>query len=168
MATLFLMLGYPGAGKTTTAKIISELTGAKHLSSDQLRFDMFNKPAFDQAEHDKLYQELDKQTYALLAGGNSVIYDANLNRLSHRQDKYNICKRTNAEPLIIWVQTPKALAKERAVHVERLHLIPKNETPEAMFDRISDIIEEPTSDEKFITIDGTNINNEVVKEKLGL
>ena len=30
--TLFMMFGYPGAGKTTTAEIINELTGAEHLS----------------------------------------------------------------------------------------------------------------------------------------
>lgn len=162
------MLGYPGAGKTTTAKIISKLTGAIHLSSDKLRFELFSKPAFDQAEHDKLYTELDKQTDELLSTGKDVIYDANLNRLNHRRDKYKICKLTGSTPIIVWVQTPKNIAKTRATHVERLHLIPSNETPEAMFDRISDIIEEPGDSEKYIVIDGTNVNESVVKTKLGL
>lgn len=168
MPTLYLMLGYPGAGKTTTAKVIRELTGAEHLSSDALRLELFPNPQFSQAEHDELYKILDTRTERLLREGKDVIYDANLNRQRHRQDKYDICQRTNAKSVLVWVQTSKGLAKQRASTNDRLQLVPHGETLEQMFDRIAEIIEEPTADEPFVSIDGTQVTPDYVAKTLGL
>lgn len=166
--TLYLMAGYPGAGKTHTAEIISQLSGAVHLSSDKIRTELFTKPTFDQAEHDQLYKEIDTQTEKLLAQGKSVIYDANLNRYQHRQEKYDICKRTKANPVLVWVETSKSVAKNRATHESRSHLVPKTETAEAMFERIAEIIEPPQEHEPTVKITGENITPAIVKEKLHL
>lgn len=154
-----MMFGYPGAGKTTTAEILSQLTGAVHLSSDKLRLELFPNPRFTPDEHARLYSELDQQTEVLLAKGQDVIYDANLNRKEHRVEKYAICHRTGATPKLIWVQTEKEVAKQRALHESRSLLWPKHEQPSQMFDRIADIIEPPdASAEPYMVIDGTNIN----------
>ena len=72
MPTLYLMFGYPGAGKTTVAKIIEQLTGATHLSSDEERVRLFSRPDFSQTEHEKLYDTLDRETESLLADGKDV------------------------------------------------------------------------------------------------
>ncbi len=168
MATLYMMLGYPGAGKTTAAEHIQQLTGAVHLSSDEVRTKIFENPEFSQTEHDTLYSELDRQTKELLSQGKSVIYDANLNRFQHRLEKYDICKRTGANPELIWVQTPKSLAKHRATAIGRLHLVPKNETLSEMFDRIALIIEEPGPDEPYTAIDGTKITSDYISQTLNL
>lgn len=159
-----MMLGYPGAGKTTTAKAIAELTGAEHISSDIIRTEMFTQPTFSQEEHDKLYAELDRRTEAALAEGKDVIYDANLNRLVHRQEKYDICKRTNAKSLLLWVKTPREIAKTRAVHDSRQHLWPKGEAPHDMFERIAKVIEEPDQHESFIEVDGTKVSPAYIAE----
>jgi hypothetical protein len=168
MATLYLMLGYPGAGKTTTAEVIRELTGALHLSSDKLRHELFDQPGFTQPEHDALYKELDARAEALLAQGRDVIYDANLNRYQHRWDKYQICARAGAKPVLVWVQTPKDLAKQRATAMHRLHLAPADETLSQLFDRIAGIIEEPVPDEPYTAIDGTKVTPQYVANCLGL
>lgn len=160
------MLGYPGAGKTHTAKLIEQITEATRLSSDEQRTEMFDKPDFSQEEHDKLYNYLDKKTEELLEAGKSVIYDANLNRKMHRQDKYKICEKTGAKPILVWVRTPKELAKERATHVERAHLWPKDETPHDMFDRIAGVIEKPTSEENPLEIIGQGLDAKKVEEFL--
>jgi|SRR3989344_939163 len=167
-ARLYLMLGYPGAGKTTTAEVIHELTGAVHLSSDNLRVEMFDNPVYDQTEHDALYKALDEKAETLLSSGKSVIYDANLNRYQHRQDKYAICERTGAKPVLVWVQTPKELAKQRATETNRLHLVPRDETLVQMFDRIADLIEQPIATEPFLTVDGTKVTPEYVANVLGI
>jgi predicted kinase len=102
----------------------------------------------------------------LLRDGKDVVYDANLNRRQHRQEKYAICERAGAEPVLVWVQTAKDLARQRATHSERLHLVPKGETLDQMFDRIAEIIEEPGSDEPFVIIDGTNVSDNDVRRLL--
>lgn len=168
MATLYLMLGYPGAGKTTTAALIHALTGAVHVSSDTARLQMFSSPDFSQDEHDSLYKALDEQTENLLTAGKDVIYDANLNRHRHRQEKYAICERTGATPVLLWVKTAKELARQRATDTSRSHLVPHGETLDEMFNRIADIIEEPDATEPFITIDGTNVSAEYIRKTLSI
>lgn len=159
-------MGYPGAGKTTAAQVIQQLTDAVHISSDKMRLEIAPKPVFSPAEHELLYRKLNQTTEELLTEGKDVVYDANLNRRQHRQEKYDICRRTGAEPVLLWVQTPKTLAKERAVNENRAHLVPQNETASEMFDRIADIIEPPTEDEKPIIIDGTKINQDYIRSLL--
>jgi predicted kinase len=163
---LYLMLGYPGAGKTSVAKIIEKLTGAVRLSSDDLRLQLFPHPTYSQDEHDAVYKELDRRTEALLQEGKGVIYDANLNRYIHRIEKYVIAERTNARAVLVWVQVPRDLARERAVLRGHHHLVPKDETFESMFDRVSSIIEEPREDERAYTLDGTEVDDQSVQKLL--
>ena len=164
--TLFMMFGYPGAGKTTAAKVVQEITGAEHLSSDVLRLELFPNPTYDQAEHDAVYAKLDERAEEYLRQGKSVIYDANLNRYKHRLEKYELCDRTGAKAVLLWVQTPKQLARERAVMRGHHHLVPKDETFESMFDRVTSIIEEPQEDEPLYTINGNPLNRNEVSELL--
>lgn len=168
MAQLYMMIGYPGAGKTTTANVLHQLTGATHLSSDALRAVLFPEPTFSQEEHDQLYRYLDSTAEALLQAGQDVIYDANLNRFEHRQAKYEICQRTGARAVLLWLVTPRDMAKERAAHVSRQHLWPPQETPEQMFERIASVFEEPGPNEACIKIDGTRVTPEYIQEQLGL
>ena len=116
---LYMMMGYPGAGKTTTAQLIAKLTGAVHISSDKMRLALFPKLEFTPEEHQILYKELDHITKELLKAGKDVIYDANLNRLIHRKEKYDVCRKVGAKPELIWVQTDKKVAKKRAMHDSR-------------------------------------------------
>jgi len=166
MPMLYLMFGYPGAGKSTTAKVIEQLTGAIRLSSDEVRIELFPKPTFSQQEHDALYKELDNRAEKLLSEGRNVVYDANLNRYQHRKDKYDICQRTGATAKLLWIQADKSLAKERALHESRQHLWPEAETPDQMFDRIASIIEEPGPDEPYTAIDGTKVTESYIENLL--
>ncbi len=163
---LYMLLGYPGAGKTTTAKIIEKLTGAKRLTSDDERLKMFPSPQFSESEHSQLYRQLDQETAKLLRDGESVIYDANLNRYSHRADKYAICKQTHARAVLMWLNTDRGLSRKRATDKTRQKLWPVGETPEAMFSRIADLIEKPQADENPIILDGTSLDSGIVEAAL--
>jgi predicted kinase len=163
---MFLMFGYPGAGKTTVAKLIGEHTGAVHLSSDLIRLELFPEPAYTQEEHDAVYGELDKRAEMLLSQGKSVVYDANLNRYMHRLEKYALCERTAARAILLWVKAPKEMARARAVLRGHHRLVPKDETFESMFERVSATLEEPREDEPLYTLDGTNLDKNALLELL--
>lgn len=165
---LYLLLGVPGAGKTTAAKVLAELTGATRLSSDEVRLKMFPKPSFSQAEHNQLYEALNTQADELLRQGKSVIYDANLNRRQHRLEKYAIGRKAGAEVRLLWVQVPEGLAKQRATDPSRHPLIPPNETAGQMFDRIAGVIEPPQADELAIKVDGSNVSAQSLKAVVDL
>lgn len=166
--TLFLMMGLPGAGKTTTASIIEQLTGAIRLTSDEARFMLFDSPEFTEREHEELYNYLNDQTEHMLSAKKSVIYDANLNRYIHRQEKYQLAQKYNVDVVLCWVQTPKYVAKKRATDNSRAKLWKKSETPDAMFERVAATIEPPEKTENVIILDGTKLSKSYVQQKLGL
>lgn len=169
LTRLYLLMGLPGAGKTTAAKAIEKLTGAVRLSSDEARIMIWPEPKFTKEEHTQLYEYLDEQTAMLLEAGKSVVYDANLNRLEHRQEKYTLAVETGAEVVLLWVKTPFEIALDRRVNeTAHHHLVPKNETPETLFKRVASVIEEPLSNETFIELDGTKITSKYIAEKLQL
>lgn len=167
--TLYLMLGYPGAGKTTVSEMISEVTGALHLNSDQFRLNMFKKPLdISETEHENMYRMLDHMTEQALRSGKSVIYDANLNRYEHRQEKYDICKRTGATPKLIWVRTDPEEARKRATVEASRHLQhrPFGNMEPKTFERLISQLEPPKSSEPLITINGDHISEESVRKAI--
>lgn len=164
--TLHLLMGLPGSGKTTLAKTLQKITKAARMSSDDYRLLVFPEPQFTKKEHDNLYGLLDHSVEHLLEAGNDVIYDANLNRSIHRQEKYLLAKKIGADVKLWWVQTPTELSRERRLREQDLNLVPEGETPELMFDRITEVFEAPNNDEVYIAVDGTKITNEYIMKLL--
>jgi predicted kinase len=167
MPTLYLMLGYPGAGKTTTARIISELTGAEHIWADRERNKMFGRPTHGQDESLALYSRLNAETDRLLSAGRSVIFDTSFNYYKDRDHLRSIAAKHGAELVILWVQTPKEIAKARALSHD--HAI-NNRYPETMspeqFATLTGKLEEPRPHEQVIVLDGSLLSADYISEKL--
>ncbi len=169
MATLYLMLGYPGAGKTTTSKVIHELTGAVHLWADQERHKRFKQPVYSQAENQQLYDQMNQETYNLLAQGQSVIFDTNFNYFKDREHLRKLAAQAGALTKLIWVAVPKEVAHKRALADTH-----KNDNgfavnmSEEHFGRLTNNLEPPQPEEEYIEIDGTKVSPEYVSQKIGL
>lgn len=164
--TLHLLMGLPGSGKTTLGKVLEELGQAVYLSSDEYRLSLFKKPCFSQEEHDMLYAMLDHNVEHLLRSRHDVIYDANLNRLHHREEKYRLAEKYDADFRLWYVTVPENTARERRISEQDPRLIPEGETPERMFERISKLIEVPGKDEPVTVVDGTKITKDYIKTLL--
>jgi predicted kinase len=161
------MLGFPGSGKTTTSKIIHELTGAVHLWADKIRNERYPNPTHSHEENLDLYNYLNELTAELLATGQSVIFDTAFNFYKDRDYLRSIAADHGAKVVLIWVQADKDLAKQRATHDN--HAV-DNTYPQAMpverFDRIANDFEAPRPNERCIMLDGTKITKEYVKSNL--
>ncbi len=155
---LYLLVGYPGAGKTTTAKIIHEATGATHLWADHVRWQMFKQPRHSDAESHKLYSYLNNLTAKLLRSGTSVIFDTNFNYRSDRDHLRKIAQDNGAQTVLIWLTTPINIARERAVHNHTTRNGYTVNMTNEMFQSITDKLEQPTEDENPIKIDGTKLD----------
>ena len=165
----YLMLGYPGSGKTTASKFIHELTGAEHMWADQERRKRFDSPTHSHDENIILYDALNHKAQTLLEEGKSVIFDTNFSFYKDRQLMREIAAQTNSKAVLLWVRTPKELAKQRATqnaHQQGTRIL--GDMPANEFERMSNNIQEPRQDEPYIELDGTKLSKEYVAEKLGL
>jgi predicted kinase len=160
---LYLMLGYPGAGKTTAAKVIHELTGATHLWADHERRLIFKKPTYSHEENLSLYAGLNHQAQELLKEGKSVVFDTNFNFYKDRQKLRKIAADSGAASTLIWVRTPMELAKKRATvdaHQQETRVL--GDMPPEQFDRMASNLQPPHEDEPYIEVDGTKISPEYI------
>ena len=166
---LYLFVGYPGAGKTTASKIIEKLTGATHLWADHLRGEMFNIPSHSAGESHTLYENLNRRSAELLVAGKSVIYDTNFNFKNDRQTMRQVAAIHDAETVLIWITTPLAKARWRAINTSS-----DNQTrilgamTGTEFDAIVAKLEPPTVDEHPVKIDGTKLDEATLKRYLSL
>src|SRR5262245_17404215 len=104
---LYLLVGYPGAGKTTAARVIHDRSGPGHLWADHERLKLFGKPTHSPEETKQLYEQLNEATEYLLAQDKSVIFDTNFNFFRDRQHLREIAARHHARAIVIWITTPK-------------------------------------------------------------
>lgn len=167
-ATLYLMLGYPGAGKTTVAKLISQITGAQHLWADHERVVRFGQPTFSQEENDALYSSMNKKTGELLAKGKSVVFDTAFNHYEDRLHLQAIADKNGARTVIVWVRTSREIAEKRAI--ESNGEDPSRKLDQHMthqdFDRLSKKLEEPQPGESVIEVDGTKVTKAYIENLL--
>lgn len=161
------MLGYPGAGKTTTARLVSSLTGARHIWADQQRRELFGTPTYSQAENDQLYDALNREASDTLQAGTSVVFDTGFNERADRNHLQRLADAAGASSLILWVTVPTELARTRATtdaHAQDSRALGDMST--ADFERLRAKLEPPTPDEPYIQLDGTRISATYLAHKL--
>lgn len=165
--TLFLMVGYPGSGKTTAARIICELTGAEHIWADRERDKMFQNPTHGQEESAKLYSVLDKKVRQLLSQGKNVVYDSNFNFRKNRDSLRQLATRENAKTTVVWITTSKNLARQRAAQESE-----GGETriwgnmPLDEFERLARNLQPPLESENPLKLEGISLTKETLAKAL--
>lgn len=163
------MLGYPGAGKTTAAHILHDLTGAVHIWADQIRRERFHPPTYTHTENGELYGHLNELAAELLATGQSVIYDTNFNFYRDRKRMMQLAQEHKARVMVLWLRTGKGLSKTRATHDAHMtHTRVLGRMLEKDFERLSGNLQPPRNDESVIELDGTKITKDYIKKALGL
>jgi predicted kinase len=112
-AALFLLVGLPGAGKTTFAEALSRGTGAIVLESDRFRRLLFGEPVFSMRESEALFRALVSAAGSLLEGGAAVIVDATNLSESDRQPFYDLADDLELPLFIVGLDAPPAVIEQR-------------------------------------------------------
>lgn len=101
---LILLYGFPGAGKTYFSRQFCQEVQAAHLEEDRVRQEFFDRPSFSREENQALARVMSFMSGEFLTAGISVVYDANVMRVSQRRALRELARKHKASVLTIWFQ----------------------------------------------------------------
>jgi len=108
-----IVSGLPGTGKSYFCSRLAERLPVVILESDALRKTLFPSPIYSSKESFLLFRATHLLVEKLLKKGISLIFDAtNLSERS-REYLYNIADRLNARLVLVWVEAPPQVVRER-------------------------------------------------------
>ena len=144
------MCGVAFSGKSTIARKIAEHTGSRLIAFDKLWVEKEKEqPISKDAEGWRFIRKVAQHKLAkALRDGKSVVYDDNNVRFEHREEVREIAKSLGANSLVIYLNTPMELIREReSINKstgERHEVEPEN------FQKVVEQLEVPTSKENVL------------------
>ena len=148
--TLYIMCGLAFSGKSTLSRKISEHTVSKLIAFDKLWVEKDKEQPVPKADLGwKLIRRVGQdEVLKALEKGTSVVYDDNNIRFEHREELREVAKRFGAKAVVVYLNTPLELIKEREaanrVTGERHEVEPEN------FQAVLEQLQIPTDREKVL------------------
>ena len=105
--------GLPGTGKSYFCKKLAERLPFLILGSDALRKALFSSPVYTSEEGSRLFQTINHLIEGLLKRGVPLILDATNLSERYRERLYNIAFRLDAKLILVRVEAPSDLVRER-------------------------------------------------------
>lgn len=116
---LVVVSGLPGTGKSYLCRKLAERLPCLVLSSDTLRRVLFPSPCYDEGENRRLFAACYALAEELLAKGIPVIFDATNLVERHREYLYRIARRAKARLVLVSVEAPPEVVRQRLLARER-------------------------------------------------
>ena len=152
--SFFIMLGYPCSGKSYFARKLADHYRFIRLNGDSIRYAMFDNEEDRGPQNNHLvFSALDYVTKEILRSGHSVIYDASHNKASNRESASSLALPFSLKPILIWVQVPLDIARERLMNREKLPDQPI--ISDKRFNQLVGDLHAPNDNELCIIIDGS-------------
>lgn len=142
---LIIMVGIPGAGKTTFAERFATTFHAPFISVDQIQKKLFGNQK-DQAYRDIAIATADILLSEVLKTHQTVVYDGPTSDPTRRLELVKIAKSSDYLPMFVWTQTESLEAEKRTLKRRSL-------TREGFNDAIKSFVP-PTTKEAAIVISG--------------
>ncbi|MBI2860424.1 MAG: ATP-binding protein [Chloroflexi bacterium] len=105
--------GLPGSGKSYFCRKLAERAPFLILESDVLRKALFPRPSYTPDENTRLFQGVHHLIEDLLKRSIPVILDATNLSEQHRERLYSIAERLDARLILVRVEAPQELVRER-------------------------------------------------------
>ena len=110
---LIVVSGLPGTGKSHFCRKLDEFLSFPILESDALRKVLSPSPSYSFRESNRLFQACHLLIEELLRRGISLIFDATNLIERHRERFYHIADQTGAKLIIVRVEAPTELVRQR-------------------------------------------------------
>ncbi len=153
---LIMLYGYPGSGKSFFARELTNHVQAAHIQDDRIRAELFEKPNYSKQENQFVTQFMNYMTEEFLNAGVTVVYDTNANTEAKRRLITKLAKKTNAIPLIVWLQIDMETAFFRAQNRDKRKTDDKYAKPidRRTYDEVIKRMENPSRKEDFMVVSG--------------
>ncbi len=116
---LIVVSGLPGTGKSFFCRKLAERLSFLILESDTLRKILFPYPQYKESENKRLFSACHVLIEELLRKGIPVIFDATNLLEHHREYFYRAAERTGAKLILVWVEAPTEVVRQRLLAREK-------------------------------------------------
>ena len=116
---LIVVSGSPGTGKSFFCRKLAERLPFLILGSDALWRALLPSPQYDEHENRRLFSACHVLIEDLLRTGIPVIFDATNLLEHHREYLYRAADRAGAKLILVWVEAPPELVRQRLLARER-------------------------------------------------
>jgi predicted kinase len=116
---LIMVSGLPGTGKSFFCRKLAERLSFLILASDTLRKILFPSPQYKESENKRLFSACHVLIEELLRKGIPVIFDATNLLEHHREYLYRAAERTGAKLILVWVEAPTEVVRQRLLAREK-------------------------------------------------
>ncbi len=153
---LLVTMGYPGSGKTFFARQFSDLHTIARISEDNLRFELFENPLFNEDEADILKRIMHYSLDQLMRTGKTIMCEGTFLQTAQRKEIYELAAKNGYRTLVVWLQTDLETAATRAKNRDRRNLDSKYSfsVDAQTFQEIRSQLERPSEKEQFVVISG--------------
>lgn len=153
---LIITMGYPGSGKSYFARQFAETYGLARISEDRIRYELFEKPLFNNDEADIISRVGGYMLEQLMQTENTILYEGSFLSRKERKAAEELAKKNGYRLLVVWLQTDIETSAQRAATRDRRNPDSKHafELDRHTFNNIKDRLERPGEKEIFVVVSG--------------
>lgn len=150
MPKLILVCGTPFAGKSTFARRLAERVAYREVDVDATKTELYGAgvadAALDREDWERIYRETDRRIVEHLGAGRSVIDASRSFRRAERDAARALCRAHDADPVIVYVDTPEHVTRQRLLANRRTR--ERRDVTDEDFAAILAAWEPPAADER--------------------
>lgn len=153
---LIITMGLPGSGKSFFGRQFAEQYDLPRISEDVIRFELFEKPQFNNDEADIIERIFNYALSQLIVTGKTVICEGSYLQTKQRKAVESIARKHGYRTLTVWLQTDLETSMKRAATRDRRNLDSKYafEIDKIRFNKIKTTLQRPGEKEPFVVISG--------------
>jgi predicted kinase len=102
--TIIMLYGLPGSGKSFFARQAADMLSVPHVSSDRIRYELFEKPTYSKDEQAVIFNIMMIMLEQFTRSGLSAIMDVSLSRAADRKLVREFAKRSKVDTMLLWLQ----------------------------------------------------------------